>query len=370
MNVLILSCNTGGGHNACAEALKEVFRETGDFCEIQDSLQFVSHKLSQFMSWGHATMYRHVPGLFQHGYDFAETHPKFLAEDSAVYKLLTAGTKKLHQHIRQGHFDAVIGTHVFSGLLLHRTMMEYPLNIRTAFVATDYTCSPGTATSKLHRYFISSASLIPEFREKGIPADNISVSGIPIRQSFYHKSDKAEAKKALELDPNRPHLLVMCGSMGCGPLKKLSALLCDRLGDSCEISIVCGTNEALRQALLRQHRNNPYMHIHGYINNMSALMDSADLYLTKPGGLSTSEAAAKCLPMVFIDAVSGCEDHNLRFFTELGGAVTAATVWELTELCCKLLHNEEKRAAMETALSSEGQKNAARSICDWLHRSV
>ena len=64
MRVLILTCNTGGGHNACAKAIQEVFVENSHSCETSDAISFVSEKLSKFMDWGHTTMYRHIPKLF------------------------------------------------------------------------------------------------------------------------------------------------------------------------------------------------------------------------------------------------------------------------------------------------------------------
>lgn len=166
------------------------------------------------------------------------------------------------------------------------------------------------------------------------------------------------------------HLLMMCGSMGCGPMKQLTELLSHRLEPNCEISIVCGTNMGLHQKLEQKYRSHPNIHIHGFVQNMNTLMDSADLFLTKPGGLSTSEALAKALPMVLIDAVAGCEAYNLRHFTEIGGAVTASTVGKLTELCFELLKDPQRRSAMESALLAHRYIDSANCICrvmnDWV----
>ena len=96
-------------------------------------------------------------------------------------------------------------------------------------------------------------------------------------------------------------------------------------------------------------------------------MDSADLYLTKPGGLSTSEALAKALPMVLIDAVAGCESYNLRHFTEMGGAVTAPSVEDLTALCLELLKDPQRRWKMETALLSHRYTDSAQCIFQVMH---
>ena len=364
MRVLILSCDTGGGHNACARAIQEAFLERGCHCDVADSVQFVSEKLSKFMSWGHTTMYRHIPGLFRFGYGFAEKHPSMLHDEAAVYKLLTGGTEQLYAYLREGKYDTVICTHVFSGLLLRQTTKEHPLQLKTAFVGTDYTCSPGTGRSELDHYFIPSGSLTAEFIAQGVPSGKIIPSGIPVRKEFYEQGDKAEAKQKFGIDPNHAHLLMMCGSMGCGPLEKLTKLLSSSMDETMELSIVCGTNTKLQGELTEEFGELPNVHIHGFVKDMACLMDSADLYLTKPGGLSTTEAAAKMLPMVFIDAVAGCEEYNLNYFVSLGGAVTADSSEELAQLCLNLMSNSNQLNQLQAAMEMLPRQKAAQFICE------
>lgn len=53
MQTLILSCNTGAGHNSCAQAVQEAYHSRGEICNITDSLQFISEKASTFISNWH-----------------------------------------------------------------------------------------------------------------------------------------------------------------------------------------------------------------------------------------------------------------------------------------------------------------------------
>lgn len=370
MRVLILSCDTGGGHNSCAFAIRQAFSEKDICCDTADALAFISDRFSKFMSRGHTMMYRRVPGLFRFGYGFAEKHRSVLEEKTGVYKLLTSGTEELHSFLQKGGYDAVICTHIFSGMLMQQMLLEYPMNIKTAFVATDYTCSPGMPKKGMDYYFISASSLAEEFIMKGVPKEKIVSSGIPVRKEFYIREDKTEAKRKLGISPENSHLLMMCGSMGCGPIEKLAELIGEQIDADMELSVICGTNEKLQKELAEKFSGNRNIHIRGFVKNISEFMDSADLYITKPGGLSSSEAAVKGLPMVLIDAVAGCEKFNLEFFVSCGGAVTAETPEELAKICVNLLGDEEKRKAMSKALESAVSGNAANIICEIMCEEV
>ena len=368
MRVLVLTCNTGGGHNACAAALRDAFTENGHFCEVADAIGFVSEKLSKFLDWGHTTMYRHIPKLFRFGYGFAEKHPAMLEDDAAVYKLLTDGTKELCDYVQNGNFDTVICPHVFSGLLVRQMLREYPMTLKTAFVATDYTCSPGAARSELDYYFIPAESLRAEYIEQGIPTEKIVATGIPVRKEFYTVAETQTAKREIGIDPSHFHLLMMCGSMGCGLLEKLTKLLGKQMNENMDLSIICGTNEKLKDELLERFGDRSNIHVYGFVKNMNTMMDSADLYLTKPGGLSTSEAAAKRLPMVLIDAVAGCEEYNRNYFVAVGGAVTAEEPEELAALCLDLVRDQTKISSMRSHLQELTIQNAAVQIREILSK--
>lgn len=362
MRVLILTCNTGEGHNSCAKAIKQGFEENGAVCDVLDSLQFISDRFSRFFSWGHVTIYRRLPGLFRHGYSFVEKHPGILEEDSFMYKVFASGMKQFYELLQEKAYDTVLCTHVFAGLLLNATLREHPLPIKTGFIATDYTCYPGAVSTDLQRYFIPAAKLTDAFLESGVPAEKLHVSGIPIRQEFYRRTDRAAAKAHFGLKADRPHLLLMCGSMGCGPMEQLAQQLAQRMCKRHYLTVVCGTNEKLYKTLTDKYGFLSNVRICGFVEEMSLLMDSADLYLTKPGGLSVTEAAAKHLPMVYIDAVAGCEGHNCRFFVEHGGAVTASTVDDLTNACLQLLREPERREQMSRRLEELNIQNAAQYI--------
>lgn len=365
MSVLILSANTGQGHNSCARAIQAVCAARGIPCEIRDTLAYLSPEVSKLVSEGHVLMYRKMPRLLSASYHSAERHPKAYTDRSPLYKFLASGVKKLLPEVLEGGFDTILCVHVFASLMVTELCHRCAKPLRTAFLATDYTCSPTCGDFRLGLYFVP-PGLTEKFVQAGLPKDRILETGIPLRPDFHEPGDPAAAKAAFGVDPGHRHLLVMCGSMGCGPMEDLVRDIGGRLPGDCELTVVCGTNHSLHRRLTLEWEHNPRVHVQGYVENMSVLMDGADLYLTKPGGISVTEATRKRLPMVLVNAVAGCEDDNLRYFTTLGAAVTADTPEELSALCLSLLRDPQSLREMAARYDPIARPHAEEAICDAL----
>ena len=368
MRTLILSCNTGEGHNSCAKAIQETYAAHDETCDIVDALQFISKRASQFISDWHSRIYRHAPKLYKAGYHTAEERTSVFREGTTVYRYLTSGSEKLYHFILDGGYDNIICTHVFPALALTAMLKHHPMPLVTSFVSTDYTCSPSVENSELDYYFIPDISLTEEFVQCGVPREKLIDSGMPVKQAFYLNTDKAAAKAELGLPVDHQHLLVMCGSIGCGPIKELTEDLLIRLTSEQELTIVCGANEELFAKLERHFAHDPRIHIHGMVDYVPVLIHSADLFLTKPGGLSTSEAAACGVPMLLMDTVAGCEGHNLNFFLRQGIAVTAGTPKHLADLAAALLADPEQLQEMSRAARHRKGDTPSETIYAFLHR--
>lgn len=364
MRVLILSCNTGQGHNSTAASIQEALAERGAVCDLRDALAFVARWLSRLVCAAHTFVYRHVPGLFRWGYAYTERHRGVFAPNSIVCKILSRSADRLSRFCRENAYDVIICTHVFAGLIVTMMQEKYHLPLRAYSVETDYTCSPCAEQSKTERYFIPAEHLVGEFIKCGIPKQRIVASGLPIHREFFNHTDRQEAKSAMGIPADHSHLILMCGSMGCGPMKALVRLFNTSLKDHQDVTVICGTNRRLYRRLSRRYGANSRIHIRQYVQDISLLMDSADLYLTKPGGISVTEAAAKGLPMVFIDAVAGCEEYNMHYFIQRGAAVTARTPAALASLCLSLLSDPELLAQMSAAAKNASCGDGAKRISD------
>jgi len=366
MKVLVLSSNTGAGHNSCAGAVQEEMMARGIPCDIRDGLSFLSKEASRFISQWHTRLYRTMPKLYGESYSLAEKRAGDMDDTSLVFRFLGLGAKSLRACIDSQGYTHVVCTHLFPAMMLTQLQRQSPLPIVTAFIATDYTASPGYETVELDWCFVPAGEIAGCFVKPTMPMERILGCGIPVKRVFTQPGDRDTAKRALGLDPAHRHLLVMSGSMGCGPLKRILKRLAGQVDGHTEISVICGSNRKLSRQMSHRFSDMPNIHVHDYVDRVSLFMDSADLYLTKPGGLSVSEAMAKRLPMVLLRAVDGCETHNLRYCLEKGAAVTAEDPEDLARLCVRLINDDEALEAMRRTDARLVARPAAKAVCDQL----
>ena len=300
-----------------------------------DTLELLPWIMPSVISRGHVFVYKHMPKLFGVGYRFEERvdNPKLICRQSAI------GADELYRYIIAGGYDTVICVHVFSALTMTEIRKKFKPNIKIYFVATDYTCSPGVSAEKMDAYFVPKG-LTDEFVSCGVDRRRIFESGIPVRYAFYRHADKKAAKKSFGLDEDGRAVLIMCGSMGCGPVFELAERLSETLPSDVQIAVVCGSNEKLCDEL--SVLDGKRVKVFGFINNVELLMDACELIMTKPGGLSSTEAMTKGLPVICIDAVPGCETRNLEFFRAHGYAEYAENVGGLVSLAESFFDGGEK----------------------------
>ena len=362
MHILLLSANTGEGHNSTSRAIVDVLQEQGHTSHILDALSYLSPSFSKFICSCHNRIYRYAPKLFSAGYGMMEKITPYSEELSPMYEVLRLGAPKLYRRIRAEEYDAVICVHPFSGIMMTEVRKEYNLNIPCYFVSTDYTCSPTVEQCRMDGYFIPHPDLTPEFTQVGLPRRLLIPSGIPVRQTFYTKEDKLQVRSRLGLPAEGRLILLMTGSMGCGPLERIVKSLHGQLPQNTTLVTICGSNEKLHDSLLELQL--PNLRVLGYTKEVPAYMDAADIIITKPGGLSSTEAANKHLPMVFINTVGGCESRNFDFFHDRGCALGSTSAEDVVQQALVLVTDDSLRKQMEQLLSLHFTENSARQIVE------
>ncbi len=362
MKVLLLSCSTGGGHNSTAAAIGASIEAMGGNWETVNVLQFLPQSMAELITKGHDFSYRHMPKLYGVGYRFEEKHPPL-----QVYRKIVRGADRLGEAIAASRPDAVVSVHVFASMMLTELRSEGKLTVPAYFVATDYTCSPGVGQLDADVYFIPHEALREECVAAGVPAERIVASGIPVRAEFTPAEDREALKRSLGIREGGRLIVMAGGSMGCGPIPQIATLLAPRLGLEDRLMVVCGSNKSMHRQMRAVFRRKKQVQILGYTKDMSRLVRAADLLITKAGGLSSTEAVAAETPVLYINAVPGCESRNLQFMTDHGYAAAGKHAWDVTAMAVALLSDEAARTAMVERRRGRFPIHAAATICDILY---
>lgn len=364
MRIIMLSCNTGEGHNSTARAIQDVLKARGVECRIVDVLACLSPGFSKFVCNWHARLYKYAPKLWDVSYRAFENKELRSDERAMLSELLSFGTKKLQSILDEGNYDAIICAHVFSGMMMTELRKTRDICTPCYFVATDYTCYPYVDRCDMDGYFIPSPALTGEFVGAGIDKAKLIPTGIPVRQEFYSAMDKSLARLQLQLPETGQVVLLMCGSMGCGPMRRLAKGLTERLPKGATLVAFCGKNQKLYDSLSELEAAN--IRVLGYTDKISTYMDAADLIVTKPGGLSSTEAANKRLPMVLINTVGGCESRNFDFFLNRGFAIGSKRSEKVLALTVMLTDDLSQQERIRHALEKGFTCNSAATIADTL----
>lgn len=365
MKVLILSTGTGEGHNSAAKAVKEQFDHHGVPCVMADALDFASDKAADYgrriYIWSTVKARRVFAGAYRAGRAITSARRK-----SPVYYANALYAEKLYRFIVDNGFDTVVMPHLFPAEAVTYMMKKHHPPVTTYFVATDYTCIPFTEETEADYYFIPHEDLKAEFAGRGIPEEKLIPTGIPVSERFVHLPDRATCRAQLEIAPDRKCVLVMTGSMGYGNVESLVGRLVAGTGEDTDIYVMGGTNERLKGHLREIYRENDRLRVLDFTGRAQVYMAAADVLFTKPGGLTSSEAAAACVPLVHTHPIPGCEERNVAFFTARGMSVSDRQEEEVVRRGLELLESRELQEQMRARQRSFDKADAARKIYEFI----
>ena len=353
MKILILSCNTGEGHNSCAKALKKAMDRRGIACKIQDTLALISATLSYRVS--NAYVYSTRGSLFEMVYKlggFVSNNTD--SRQSLIYSANKLYAERLHHFIIDNGFDIVVCVHLFPAEALTALKRNAQLQIPTYFVMTDYTCIPFLPETDLDYYIIPHEHLIEEFAERGIPREKIIPIGIPVDEQLFTTRQpqlRARHKIAQQMgwkisDATGHWYLLMSGSMGFGNLGELVEQLLQAIRPEDRVICVCGRNEEMHHSLQEVFADNPQLLVLGFTDQVSLLMDASNVIFTKPGGVTSTEAIVKHIPLIHTVPIPGLEDRNAHFFHQHGLSYYTNDVAQQVAVAMRLCQDKAYRQQM------------------------
>ena len=186
---------------------------------------------------------------------------------------------------------------------------------------------------------------------------------IPVRQKFSTKMPKDEARRRLGLRLDASVVLLMSGSMGYGNIKDSAGQVHETHGEM-QLLVVCGNNKAQYEKL--KPYDSPNFRVFSFVDNIDEMMDAADCIITKPGGLTISEALAKELPMILLSPIPGHEERNVEFLLNGGMALRVTKTFPVDEALYQLFSNPERVRIMEESIRLYHKPNASEDLAAFI----
>jgi len=364
MRVLIATMTAGGGHNAAAAALEENWKlqRPDDVVERVDLLKYFSPLHRKLHMDGYVKLVETAPELW--GMVFKKTdNTKATRRMSKIKLAFPSGSRtRILKHFKEFAPDVVLCTHYspleILGVLRKKNKSASPF---VASIVTDFEAHALWMEEVVDLYCVAAEETKARLVARGAKAASIVATGIPISTRFLEKIDVKAVRQRCGWRDDLPTVLVLSGGFGMGPVAEILREL-DKVSASFQTVVVTGKNEELRRELAAQDRQHPTQ-ILGFSTNMHELMAVSDLIVTKPGGLTTSEAMAMGKPLFILNPIPGQEAANSDFLLEHGAATKVNRVEDLPYRVEQLL-GSKKLAEMAKAAKKIGRPLAAQKICE------
>lgn len=369
MRILIATATAGAGHLAAAAALEEAWRSLRPNDEVKklDLVEFFSPLHRKIHADGYVKLVEHAPELW--GMLFGKTdNPRVARRLNELKRAFPSKSRsRFARFISDSAPDAVVCTHYVAldalGDMFRKASTKGRIDHRLPLVAsivTDFEAHALWMAPCVNLYCVAAEETKARLVARGAKPEEVLVTGIPITAKFLSKTAPRDIRKTIGLRDDQPVILVLGGGFGMGPVAEILAEL-DKVQEPFQTVVVTGRNEELRRALSTCDRKHP-THVLGFASNMHELMAVSDLIITKPGGLTTSEALASGKPLLIINPIPGQEAANSDFLLERGAAAKVNRVEDLPYRMGQLFATS-KLTQMARAAKALGRPRAALDIC-------
>lgn len=355
--ILILTASTGEGHNQAANSIAENFKARGYEVIKNDFLKSNSKFLDTILVGGYEVLASIFPKLY--GISYKLTDSKLNNKLLSLLFLFT--NKKVLKLINTIKPDVILLTHPYAVNIIG-TLKREGLNTPAISIVTDFKAHGTYIDSNINIYITGSENTKESLIEKGIASNKIYAYGIPVKEEFLNIVPGLLSTK----DQDYFNILLMSGSMG---LKNISYVVKELLNNShkLRITVVCGNNKELKDTLSKEYTNrikDKKLHILGFSKDIASLMDYSDLIITKPGGLTITEAINKTLPIIIPFCIPGQEMQNTEFLTSNGYALYVDNLLELNLNVDNLIDNPASLEKMRNTLAKLASTYSKEKIVD------
>lgn len=361
--ILILTTSTGEGHNQAAKSISTTFEKSGYEVITHDFLKNNSKLLTKLFITGYEVSASFFPKTYGIAYKLTDTG----FSNKLLSLVFTITKRKIKKLIDSTKPNVILVTHPFAVNIMG-FLKRKGLDIPVIVIVTDFKAHSTYIDKNIDAYITASESTKANLASRGIDSRRIFPYGIPVKDEFFENNLDINTTK----NDDYFNILLMSGSMG---LKNISYVLKELLNNSnkLRITVVCGKNEKLKDNLLKEYNHtikNKKLHILGFSRDVDYLMEYSDLIISKPGGLTVTEAINKHLPLLIPFAIPGQETQNVEFLTSNGYALYIDNLLEMNLIIDNLISNPMELEKMRLNLSSLSSLYSKKNIVNLANKLV
>lgn len=374
--ILVLTLSFGSGHVRAAEVVASELRRQAPAAEVRvmDALAEGRGLFRLLYVAPYWAMVRYAPALWRwfFGRRIAQR-----SEATAPEWAFRSGCPRVFEAIERWQPDAIVACEVAACEMAAIALRGGRTKAQVIAVITDHESEPVWVKQEVDAYAVANESVREELRAWGASAKRMETCGIPIDRRFTSPRDAAEiaaTRRRFNLRTDAPLVLLMGGGMGPTRMDKVAEGLCTQSdGRRFDILAVAGHDRRAFQRLERWRKRvdaergaareaQVSLRVIGWTDAIAELMRAADVLVTKPGGMTTSEAAACALPSVLFDAIPGPELSNTQWMTTLGASIATRGTEETVAATLSLLDDEHRRTRMSASALRLAKPDAASDV--------
>ncbi|MCK5581351.1 MAG: glycosyltransferase [Candidatus Omnitrophica bacterium] len=362
--ILLMYITKVSGHRQATMAIQRTLKQINPNIEAPtvNGFGYTYPVLEKVVNRAYMSVIKRTPKVWDYLYD----NPKIVKKSESIKKFLhKTSHAKLEKLYKKYRPDTIVCTQAFPCGMVADYKKAHNLDVAIVGVLTDYSPHSFWINEGVDYYVVPSADARDRFIKKGVSPDAIKVYGIPIRQKFAKQLDKKPIAEKLGLDLSIPTILIMGGGQGLGPIKQVVKSLV-KIKMPLQIIVITGINKKLGKWLPKKREKtkntDKKVVFYEYANNIDELMEIATVIVTKPGGMTTSEALSKGLPMVIVDPIPGQEMRNTDFLLKKGIGIRIDKTNDIGEEMELLLNSPERLTAMSKAAYENSKPHGALDI--------
>jgi processive 1,2-diacylglycerol beta-glucosyltransferase len=360
--VLVLSASVGAGHLRAAQAVELALRQVDPEAVVKnvDVLELTNAAFRRVYAKAYLDLVNKAPHVLGYFYELMD-RPVSSRRTSDRLRLAAEklNLRPFLRFLKSEPWDVIVNTHFLPAELIASLQKQDRLKTPHLTVTTDFETHRLWVNQPCDHYFSATSEGAAYLRHWGVPAGDITVTGIPIHPVFSQPKDRAGCLQRQGLVGDRPIVVQISGGFGVGPIEEIfRGILAIEV--PIEVVVVTGRNETARQQLEliaapERHRTK----ILGFTDQIDELMAVADIIVSKPGGLTTSEILARGAAMAVVNPIPGQESRNSDFLLENGAAVKINNLATLGHKLTPLLEDPSRLARLKENARRIGKPQAA-----------